>query len=129
MTVLEAYKFHCHAVVPHAELLELATVISWNIWQMDGLKCVIPMSCHDVEVAPRKPKAVQLDLFAPADGAKAAPRQPLTKPCPGCAKRKKPLEGAFDHNGRYCQVMDWKDGKPYPFVEHLRPRAKEATHG
>ena len=42
---------------PNEELLiEVATIISWNIWQMDGIKCVIPNSCK-VE------KLVQYNLF------------------------------------------------------------------
>ena len=27
------------------QLESFAEIISWNIWQMDGIKCVIPMSC------------------------------------------------------------------------------------
>jgi len=27
-------------------LIEVATIISWNIWQMDGIKCVVPNSCQ-----------------------------------------------------------------------------------
>ena len=27
------------------QLLEVSEIISWNFWQMDGLKQVIPMSC------------------------------------------------------------------------------------
>jgi len=30
-----------------AELLEVADIICWNIWQMDGLKMVLPLSCSD----------------------------------------------------------------------------------
>lgn len=29
------------------ELLEIAEIISWNVWQMDGLKMVLPMSCSN----------------------------------------------------------------------------------
>lgn len=119
MTVLEAYKFHCRAIVPHDRLLELAYIISWNIWQMDGLKFVIPLSCHEVEWTPKRPKRVQLDLFKPVEPPKAGPQPPLMKPCPGCAK-KNPLDGSFDHNGIYCKVMDWGLEEPYLFVDHMR---------
>lgn len=29
------------------QMLEIANIISWNIWQMDGLKGVVPNTCHD----------------------------------------------------------------------------------
>lgn len=31
-------------------LLEIAEIISWNIWQMDGLKYVVPNSCIGLEI-------------------------------------------------------------------------------
>ena len=37
-------------------LLEFAEIISWNIWQMDGIKYVVPMSCK-----PRVTKIPHLD--------------------------------------------------------------------
>ena len=34
------------------ELLRMvANIIAWNIWQMDGMKYVVPNSCHDATVA------------------------------------------------------------------------------
>lgn len=51
-------------------LKEIATIISWNIWQMDGLKYVIPESCKEEEDS-------QLSLF---DFSKEK------QPCPGCVK-------------------------------------------
>ena len=147
-TILEYYKYYCHAVVDHATLLELANVVSWNIWQMDGLKFVVPLSCHDVEPAPAP---VQLDLFgdtggtqfiasdaggtrsrasAPVGTPPRAARKPARKPkctCPGCAK-KHILDGAEFHNGIYCKIMNWQTGEPYEFVQNYlegREREKE----
>lgn len=37
-------------------LIEIAKILAWNLWQMDGLKGVIPNSCHPV-------KEGQLSLF------------------------------------------------------------------
>ena len=62
-----------------------AYAISWNIWQMDGLRGVVPGSCH-----PEK------DLFG-QDSA----------PCRGCAEGNIRL-----HNGTYCEISDWRAGKP-----------------
>ncbi len=64
----------------------IAHVISWNIWQMDGLKGVIPNSCKEVTEE-------TTDLFSSA--------QKTTK-CPGCQKQK-----ILIHNGIYCKIMNW----------------------
>ncbi len=42
--------------IPSIELQqEFAEIISWNIFQMDGLKYVIPMSCHhEIKIIPGK---------------------------------------------------------------------------
>ncbi len=81
---------------PDIELLkELSNIISWNIWQMDGLKGVVPYSCHDVE------EDSQISMFGD--------RKVL--PCPGCAKN-----DMFSHNGIYCRIYDWigvKKSIPY----------------
>lgn len=118
-TILEYYKYYCHAVVDHDTLLELARIVSWNIWQMDGLKFVVPESCQDEVFTPQRPKTVQMDLFA-ANGESEPDKQlSLTKPCLGCS-RKNPLDGAREHNGIYCNIMDWEESKPIRFVELVR---------
>lgn len=119
-TMLEYYKFYCtDEPIDHATLLELADIISWNIWQMDGLKGVVPLTCHDEPIDPPKPKSVQMDLFGAPEQAKPAKELPLTKPCPGC-KFKKPLDGIFLHNGQYCNIMDWEERKPFRYVDLIR---------
>jgi hypothetical protein len=35
-------------------LIEIAIIISWNIWQMDGLKFVIPESCTGKKIVIQK---------------------------------------------------------------------------
>lgn len=119
-TMLEYYKFYCSAEpLSHATLLELADIISWNIWQMDGLKCVVPMTCHDEVFSPSKPKSVQLELFEIPEPAVPQKTLPLTTPCPGCAC-KKPLDGIFLHNGLYCNVMNWTKNKPHRYADIIR---------
>lgn len=80
---------------PDIDLLKtVANSIAWNIWQMDGLRCVVPYSCHDtVETE------TQLTLFGEAD-------EPAIKPCPGCTKN-----DIFAHNGIYCRIFDWTNLK------------------
>ena len=119
-TVLEYYKYYCSSTpISHDDLLELANIVSWNIWQMDGLKFVVPLSCHDETVIPKPPKAVQPDLFAVEEKELSEQTLPLTKPCPGCAK-KNPLDGAHLHNGVYCKIMNWETGEPYEFHWHIK---------
>lgn len=106
-TILEYYKYHCSSTpIGHDDLLELADIVSWNIWQMDGLKFVVPMSC--------KPEEIKMPLL---DGT----IETHTMPCPGCAK-KHILDGAEFHNGIYSKIMDWGTGEPHEFVWHYLHR-------
>jgi hypothetical protein len=76
-------------------LLEFAEIISWNIWQMDGIKYVVPMSCK-----PRVTKIPHLDGTV----------ETHIEECPGCSKK-----GNRQHFGTYCKVMDWNRGEPVEF--------------
>ena len=81
-------------------LLNIAFILSWNIWQMDGLKFVIPESCKD-----KSGDFIQLSLFdAPVEN----------KPCEGCVK-----SDPLIHSGIYCKVMDWVENKEIKFVSLL----------
>lgn len=72
------------------ELKSIATIISWNIWQMDGLTHHTP-SPVDAKVAN---EPVQLDLFEPTP-------EPTHLPTP-------------------CKIMDWTSQKPIPFSSLLK---------
>lgn len=76
-------------------LKKIAKIISWNVWQMDGLKGVIPGSCHSSVHE-------QSSLF---DEITQTVEQ-----CEGCQN-----DDLFKHNGTYCYIMDWaahgKDSK------------------
>ena len=88
-------------VYPIKEYLrEIAEILSWNIWQMDGLKFVIPGSCHS-----------EKEEFTDILG------EPHTsdEPCPGCKMNDYKL-----HNGIYCYVMDWEAGKKVKFVSLIK---------
>jgi len=74
--------------LPIQYLIELAEIISWNIWQMDGIKLVVPNSC--------KPEH-KSEAFL--DGTIVT----LVSECPGCKAK-----GIRNHNGTYCMVMDWQ---------------------
>ncbi|MBQ4121746.1 MAG: restriction endonuclease subunit M [Clostridia bacterium] len=80
-------------------LKKIAEILSWNIWQMDGLKFVIPESCKEVEEG-------QLTLFDD---------EVEKQPCPGCAKN-----DPYAHTGIYCIIKDWKANKKVTFVSLLK---------
>lgn len=81
---------------------EIAEIIVWNIFQMDGLKYVIPMSCKTEKVTI---KGIET-LFEKKDD------RIDKKPCPGCEKKT-----AKYHNGVYVKIMDWVKGKTITFVD------------
>lgn len=89
-------------------LEDIATIISWNIFQMDGLKYVVPMSCKseykEIAIPP------MLALLGEKPDKKAKKQQ-----CPGCAKNDPHL-----HNGKYVKIMDWQKHKPIKFVDLLK---------
>jgi len=86
----------------------IAHIVSWNLWQMDGLKFVIPKSCGDKEV-------VTEDLFGN--------KEVKIQPCMGCKK-----DDYFQHNGIYCKIMDWYQGKPIEFVSLLKKIRNECEY-
>lgn len=80
-------------------LEEIAKILSWNIWQMDGLKYVIPNSCKPV------PK-LQMSIFDDEEER---------EDCPGCAKNDN-----SKHTGIYCIIKDWEKGKNIKFISLIR---------
>lgn len=87
----------------------IAYIISWNLWQMDGLKFVVPCSCHNVES--KNQDGPQLDIFGTE-----VPVQLSLKimPCPGCVE-----DNMYKHNGLYCLIRDWhtKDKKKVRYID------------
>lgn len=77
--------------IPIEYLKELAIIISWNIWQMDGVKGVVPMSCERNQAK----KRTRQTMF---DGTSEI----ITTQCPGCKRN-----DIYKHSGDYCMVMDW----------------------
>lgn len=83
---------------------EFAEIISWNIFQMDGTKYVVPMSCHQENI--RIP--VQQTLFEKISDK-------IQKyECEGCKSNQ-----TFKHNGRYVKIMDWSKNKVIRFIDLL----------
>ena len=80
-------------------LKEIAQIISWNVWQMDGLRGVIPYSCSVSKIA-------TLDLFETKE---------VEQECEGCLKG-----NIHKHNGIYCQIKDWKTGDILRYTSLLK---------
>ncbi len=70
----------------------IAYIISWNVWQMDGLKGVVPKSCDT-----RQSEAT--NLFGDIEIK--------TEECEGCLK-----DNIKKHNGIYCLIKDWRNRDP-----------------
>lgn len=94
------------------QLEHFATIISWNIWQMDGLKYVRPMSCHETIQNHLPVDKNQISMF------KFEKTQKIKMMCEGCR-----LNNPFKHNGHYAIIKDWtrseKNGQNIPFVDLL----------
>lgn len=88
-----------------ATMLSFAYIISWNIWQMDGLKFVIPETCHEVNVCVNQKEIEQLKNEPPSLFPETVPiPEPKyeLKECPGCASG-----DHTKHTGIYAKVRDW----------------------
>lgn len=83
----------------------IAEIISWNIFQMDGLRYVVPMTCfHEVEAIPG-----QFRLF----GEQTEELDKIEEyECEGCM-----YNNPHKHNGLYVKVMDWEKNKIVKFVD------------
>jgi hypothetical protein len=81
---------------------EIAEIIAWNIFQMDGLKYVIPMSCKNEKIIIKGEQT----LFEKVED------RILEKPCAGCENKI-----AVNHNGIYVKIMDWVKGESIKFVD------------
>jgi len=99
-TVLDYYRAKFDRELPKQSLPGLAYIISWNIWQMDGLKGVIPNSCGERRTVVR-------DLFGETE---------VVSRCQGCK------DGDIrHHNGRYALIVDWPCDVTSSQVKHKKP--------
>ncbi len=81
---------------------EIVEIIVWNIFQMDGFKYVIPMSCKPQKVTIKGAET----LFGKEDD------RIVEKQCEGCETNR-----AKKHNGVYVKLMDWVNSKPIRFLD------------
>ncbi len=107
-TFIDYYRTQFGKNPPVESLLEIAEIISWNIWQMDGLKGVIPNSC--VKLSKTRNTS---SLFSPEDLGE--PQEVTLFDCPGCKNK-----DIHSHTGKYALIKDWKEDKVVPFVSLIR---------
>ena len=97
------------------QLEQFAEIISWNIWQMDGLKYVKPMSCKPTIQKPAPIDKNQQTLF-PEEKPKKVRIE-----CEGCR-----LNDPLKHTGQYAYIKNWtrggKKGRNVRFVDLLNSK-------
>lgn len=95
-------KFGVPAIKEYLEAI--AKIVAWNIWQMDGIKFVIPNSCH-----PETDD--QISMFGFEETPPTA--------CPGCASN-----DHSRHNGIYCRIYDWSANRSVEFYSFIKKGVK-----
>lgn len=99
-TMLDFYQAKFGRELPKQSLPGLAYIISWNIWQMDGLKGVIPCTCGER-------RTVVADLFGETE---------VVNQCDGCKSG-----DIRQHNGTYALIADWPNDVASSQVKHRKP--------
>ena len=83
-TFCDYYEDKFHRPVPERSLPGVAYVVSWNLWQMDGLRLVVPCSCDNV---------FEENLLGERTRVQ----------CQACRKGL-----AYGHIGTRCRIRDWR---------------------
>lgn len=90
ITFAEHYTEAFEEEPPWGAVTSAAQILSWNVWQMDGMKGVVPFSCE-----------MQCGL---------GPRGAVTNSCPACRT------GKGRHSGKHCRIMDWNTESTVEFT-------------
>lgn len=103
MTFVDYYKAKFGKDPQLKSLQYIAYIISWNFWQMDGLKGVVPGSCGER-------REIVADLFGETE---------VVSQCNGCKNG-----NIREHNGTYCLIRDWgaktENKKKIRFIDLLK---------
>jgi len=100
-TFIEYYQAKFHKAPLLKSINYIAYIISWNLWQMDGLKGVVPDSCRNGVMEK------EMTLFG---------EQEKLVNCPGCQQ-----DDMRKHNGQYSLIRDWKnDKKKIRFIDLMK---------
>lgn len=107
-TFVDYYKCFCETILHEQVSISqetyqlLAEIISWNIFQMDGIKFVLPLTCHDEEIQ----EVQQSLLFGDQE---ETPKAVKKRPCPGCTQKNPQL-----HNGIPALLAEWSQDSNDP---------------
>lgn len=112
VTFIENYTLQFNKKPLLKTIKNIAYIISWNTWQMDGLKGVIPNSCGNKT-------ETSINLFGETEIKYTF--------CKGCEKG-----DMRKHNGIYCLIKDWskkdlntgKKGIKIKFIDLVNNREK-----
>ncbi len=110
-TFIENYLFKFGKEPQLKSIQYIAYIISWNVWQMDGIKGVIPNSCG-IKINSKT------TLFGELESSSV---------CEGCLKDK-----ISKHNGVYALIKDWsfkdlktgKKGRVIKYIETFKTNKK-----
>ena len=105
-TFIDNYRLRFNELPDEETLKDIINIITWNIFQMDGLKYVVPESCKNV----KGNQYTMTNLF----GEEKIFGEP-EKRCTGCVKN-----NPYEHNGKYCYIMDWTKNKKVKFLSLLK---------
>lgn len=90
---------------PSADLVkEIANIISWNVWQMDGINYIIPYSC-------KNDSTIQYTIFGTEE---------RLYECIGCKKN-----NIYKHNGIYAKIMNWETNRTNKFINIVKRSRKK----
>lgn len=89
-------------------LIEISEIISWNLWQMDGVRYVVPMSCNN-QIINIKPQ-MKFKLFN--DHPVIQKNVIDKKVCNGCK-----FGINMKHNGIYSKVKYWSEDRSIRFAD------------
>ncbi len=104
-TFCDYYEAKFGKPVPKKSLEGMAYIISWNLWQMDGLKMVLPGSCGKKECCINQAEIdqkIEEERISPT--LFNEPIEPIweIRECEGCK-----TGDVNRHNGIYCRIKDW----------------------
>jgi len=106
-TFIENYiaKFKVHPLTK--SIKAIAYIVSWNLWQMDGLKGVVPDSCHAITVCTNQKEINEakndpISLMFPDEAVPVPEPKFEEQECLGCIK-----DDILRHNGIPCLIRDW----------------------
>ena len=98
-----AIKHEIEKTIPELKYIQhAANIISWNLFQMDGIKMVLPLTCHEKVIKEDK----QLSLFEDIKS------KDTIVPCEGCKNN-----NVHKHNGIKQVVAEW-DKNGWSIDEH-----------